>query len=177
MFWTINTWKKKQTNKQTNKNNNMFYMQSGLSYLRYELRLFPLKLLISKTSHRPGHTLPNTRRHAVSFEREMLVKNVIVFPHVSRYFWIRNFSFAHSSPTRIRCNPHLSSCIRSPESKCWIRYEIRIFFHQCCQKIKPSSLQWIFKALPCAVLWLLYFLDFNLKLATRWRTESDSGYV
>ena len=133
MFWTINTWKK-QTNKQTNKNNNMFYMQSGLSYLRYELRLFPLKLLICKTSHRPGHTLPNTRRYAVSFERQMLVKNVMVYPHVSRYFWIRNFSFAHSSPTRIRCNPHLSSCIRSKESKCWVRYEIRIFFHPVMSK-------------------------------------------
>ena len=133
LFWTINT-RKKQTNKQTNKNNNMFYMQSGLSYLRYELRLFPLKLLICKTSHRPGHTLPNTRRYAVSFERQMLVKNVMVYPHVSRYFWSRNFSFAHSSPTRIRCNPHLSSCIRSKESKCCMSYEIRIFFHPLMSK-------------------------------------------
>ena len=59
------------------------------------------------TSNRPGHTLPNTRRYAVSFERQMLDKNVIIYPHVSGYFWIRNFSLADSSPTRIRYNQQL----------------------------------------------------------------------
>ena len=59
------------------------------------------------TSNRPGHTLPNTRRYAVSFERQMLGKNVIIYPHVSGYFWIRNFSLADSSPTRIRYNQQL----------------------------------------------------------------------
>ena len=51
------------------------------------------------------------------------------------------------------------------------------FFIQWCHKIEPSPLQWIFKAVLCAMLWLLYFLDFNFKCATSWRTESESGYV
>ena len=104
LFWRVKTWK-----------TTIFfsYMQLGLSYLRYELRWFPLKLLMCKTNNRPGHTLPNTRRYAVSFVRQMLGKNVIIYPQVYGYFWIRNFSFApiRLPSTRIRrirhTNPQL----------------------------------------------------------------------
>ena len=124
-----------------------------------------MKLLMCMTSNRPGHTLPNTRRYAVSFERKIIGKNVIIYPHVSGYFWIRNFSLADSSPTRIRCNPKLFVSALQSEN---VEYAMKsgYFFIQWCHKIKASSLQWIFKAVPCAMLWLLYFLDFNFKCAT-----------
>ena len=99
-----------------------------------------------------------------------------IYLHVSGYFWIRNFSLADSSPTRIRCNPQLSVFALQSEN---VEYAMKsgYFFIQWCHKIEPSSLQWIFKAVPCAMLWLLYFLDLNFKCATSWQTESESAYV
>ena len=77
-------------------------------------------------------------------------------PHVSRYFWIRNFFFAdtasvHTYPE----NPAEESAkiflIRTPEWKflntLWIRNRVDAksgyFFFQWRNKIEPSSLPWI----------------------------------
>ena len=69
----------------------------------------------------------------------MLGKNVIIYPCVSGYFWIRNFSFADSSPTRIRCNPQLFVSALQSENVEYTRYEIRIFFYPVMSQDRAKS--------------------------------------
>ena len=93
---------------------------------------------------------------------------------ISGYFWIRNFFFpdtafvrtypvypAYESVTFWICSPG-SKFFNTP----WIRNRVNAksgYFFQWHYKIKPSSLPWISKTVPSAMLSLLYLMDFSFK--------------
>ena len=93
---------------------------------------------------------------------------------ISGYFWVRNFFFpdtafvqtypvypAYESATFLICSPEWIF-LNTP----WIRNRVNAksgYFFQWRYKIEPSSLPWISKTVPSAMLSLLYLMDFSFK--------------